>query len=55
MQADTDARVALERLEHRPVREPMVVLEDEAEVPDRLVVVEDEREVDARHAHGGPC
>ena len=55
VEPDPHARVTVEGVEHRAVREAVVVLEDEPEVADRLMVVEDEREVDARHAHGGPC
>ena len=44
---DADARVPLERLEHRQVRRVVDLGEHPAEVADRLVVVEDEGEGDA--------
>ncbi len=53
VQADPDARMPLERGEHRLVGGPEGVLDDPAEVAHRLVVVDHEGERDTRdHATG---
>ena len=53
VEGEADARVALEGLDHRQVGVAVGLLDDPAEVADRLVVVEGQGEGDATRTRTG--